>query len=198
MEKDNIKTECGPVDLWMGNPTNITLRIETYEDIFSDFDPRSYSQKALSDDLLIELKRASRDKDDNVSLNFLIDEKKRNIQDEAVIKKRLQEHFGKHRKQLEKQVKKPIVDRGIKFVVTGIALMFAATYLDFTEFATSMFHSFFIFLLQPASWFFLWEGFAMVLFEAKKINPDLEFYKKMAGSKISFNSLWTPSPRQST
>ena len=34
---------------------NVSLVLESYNDIFSDFDPRNYSERALSDDFLIEI-----------------------------------------------------------------------------------------------------------------------------------------------
>ena len=53
--------------------SNISLSLNSYDDIFSGFDPRPYSQRALSDDFLAESKRASRDKElDGVELIFLI------------------------------------------------------------------------------------------------------------------------------
>ena len=42
---------------------NISLILDSYNDMFSDFDPRSFSERALSDDFLSECKRAARDKD---------------------------------------------------------------------------------------------------------------------------------------
>ena len=42
--------------------SEISLSLDNYDDIFSDFDPRPFSQRALSDDFLIEAKKASRDK----------------------------------------------------------------------------------------------------------------------------------------
>ena len=76
---------------------NISLLLDTYDDIFSDFDPRSYSQRALSDDFLLEAKKASRDKvSGKIELNFLVPAAARDIKQEAIIKKRLREHFRKH------------------------------------------------------------------------------------------------------
>ena len=44
------------------NSSEIPLWLDNYNDLFSDFDPRHYSNRALSQDFLEELKRASRDK----------------------------------------------------------------------------------------------------------------------------------------
>ena len=53
--------------------SEISLIIDTYDDIFSDFDPRPYSQRALSDDFLLEARKASKDKvSGTFELNFLV------------------------------------------------------------------------------------------------------------------------------
>ena len=76
---------------------NISLILEEYNDIFSDFDPRPYEHKALSDDFLTECRKAARDKDvHELELRLLMPKEIRNLDDEAKIKHRLHEHFHKH------------------------------------------------------------------------------------------------------
>lgn len=41
---------------------NISIWLDTYDDIFSDFDYRQFSEKALSDDFLTELQKMYREK----------------------------------------------------------------------------------------------------------------------------------------
>ena len=41
--------------------TQISLWLDDYADIFSDFDPRPFSQRALSDDFLNEAKKVVRE-----------------------------------------------------------------------------------------------------------------------------------------
>ena len=77
--------------------SEISLIINSYDDIFSDFDPRPYTQRSLSVDMLDELKRASRDKaSGQTELKFLIPKDLRKESDEIQIKKRLREHFKRH------------------------------------------------------------------------------------------------------
>ena len=57
---------------------NIDLVIDSYEDIFSDFDARDHSVKALSDDFLNECRKAANDKIGKIHLKFLISKDKRN------------------------------------------------------------------------------------------------------------------------
>ncbi len=74
--------------------SEISLWLDHYDDIFSNFDPRPYSQKALSDDFLLETKRASRDKvSGQIELKFLVKAEMRNKKQENLIRRRLKEHF---------------------------------------------------------------------------------------------------------
>ena len=76
---------------------NISLILDSYEDIFSSFDARRHSEKALSTDFLDEAKRASRDKDSgSIELKLLIPKNKRQLGEEIIIKKRLKRHFQHH------------------------------------------------------------------------------------------------------
>jgi len=166
--------------------SEISLMLDDYDDIFSDFDPRPYSERSLSVDFLDEAKRASRDKDDiGIELSFLIPKYKRNTAEEALIKKRLHEHFRKNHHRLEKE-KKEVVNKGILFTVMGIIVMFVASLILFKESGKNLLISFLIILLEPAGWFLFWEGLGQVIFEAKKKKPELEFYEKMLKCEIHF------------
>ncbi len=75
---------------------NISLILDGYDDIFSDFDPRPYSERALSDDFLSECKKAARDKDEKLELRLMVPGDNRNFKDELKIRKRLKTHFHRH------------------------------------------------------------------------------------------------------
>lgn len=166
----------------------ISLQIEDYNYIFSDFDPRSYNQKALSDDFLSEIKRASVDKDRNgIELKFLVNKKNRDINTENIIKKRLKAHFKRHA-ELTKKEKNKIILQGLLFSMVGVVFMFATTLLIFKYDHGSLMITFFIVMLEPAGWFSFWEGLNTMFFESKRVNPELTFYKKMSKSDILFES----------
>ena len=85
---------------------NISLILDSYDDLFSDFDPRPYAQRALSDDFLVECKKASVVKKSKIELRLMAPKHKRNHFDEVKIKKRLKEHFHKHFKNEENKIRK--------------------------------------------------------------------------------------------
>src|SRR3989344_5643393 len=168
--------------------SEISLLLDSYDDIFSDFDPRPYNQRALSQDFLAESQRAARDKaSGQIQLKFMILGSRRDAVHEALIKKRLKEHFKKHFEEARAQVNQ-VIQQGVVFAVIGIVLMFAATLVLFRSPETTMLTSFLVIFLEPAGWFFFWEGLNLVIFESKKMRPNLKFYEKMVKSEIVFLS----------
>ncbi|MBI4918434.1 hypothetical protein HY837_00765 [archaeon] len=166
--------------------TQLSLWIDEYDDIFSDFDPRSYQQRALSDDFLSEAKKVSKERPSGATeLKLLVPESKRNPSHETVIRKRLRDHFKLQQILLEKEVKS-VIQRGAFFAITGLVLMIATTYILFTFEEKNLIVSFLITLFEPASWFLFWEGAGLILFEAKEKKPELEFYEKLVKCEIKF------------
>jgi len=166
--------------------SEISLILDTYDDVFSDFDPRPYHERALSDDFLVEAKRAAKDGGENIELRFMIPKALRKTSDEEMIKKRLHEHFRRHHHLLHKE-KKQVLRQGFSFIISSIFLLLITTLLvlDYPE--NNFFRSFMIILMEPAGWFLIWEGADLVVFEAKKKKPELDFYEKMAKCEIVFS-----------
>jgi hypothetical protein len=165
----------------------VSFSLDDYADLFSDFDPRPYSERMLSEDFLYELKRASVDKEEaGLALIFLLPKEKRNAGHEHTIKERLRGHFKRHLRRMEEKIKGER-KTGFRMVVLGIVFMFLATYfLFYTE--KNAWMNFVVVLLEPAGWFTFWEGLNLIVFRTKEIAPDLGFYRKMTSAKISFRS----------
>ena len=162
--------------------------IDSYEEIFSEFDPRPLSERGFSGDFMFEADRAMMSKPiEKIDFLMQIPEKNRDLKKERDIKDRLKEYFKRHYEIMKKK-KNAVVKKGIFFVVTGIILMFAATFLLFEFQQKSLLTSFLVILLEPGGWFLFWEGLDLVIFEAKEATPDLQFYKRMADANIKFSS----------
>lgn len=161
----------------------ISIRLEKYSDIFSDFDMRPYSKRALSVDFLDEIKRAVFDKDDEgIELILHTPEKERNESHETTIRERLEAHFKRHCYLLLKE-KSQVTKLGLGMVVVGVVCMILATFVIYKDPTSDLGLSFLVVFLEPAAWFLLWEGMDQVLFNSKKNNPELLFYKKMMHPK---------------
>ena len=162
---------------------NIGLILDSYDDIFSDFDPRDYSQKTLSDDFLNECKKAVHDKKDKFGLRLLIP-KKRNLKEEVVIRRRLKEHFERHFIEKKKELNK-IKISGFLWFILGTLIILAGTFLYIQKEKDFLYTLLFV-ISEPASWFFFWEGLDKIFITSRKGLPEFIFYKKMAKSEIYF------------
>jgi len=171
--------------------SEISLILDTYDDIFSDFDPRSLDQRALSDDFLMEIRRATKEKKEGIiELNFLIPLEQRKSEKEAMIRKRLREHFRKHFEAIERDIKK-VRKQGATIALVGFVLgVFGALFVVPSGTSTNVFIEGFqriaLVLIEPAAWFAIWSGFDKMFATWKELEPDLEFYKKMSKSEINF------------
>lgn len=161
---------------------NVSLILDSYQDIFSSFDPRPYSERALSDDFIDECKRAVRDKEDEFELRLLLPKEKRNLREEQQIKKRLNDHFLKHYHLEEKAIKK-LKRQGIKWFLIGTVFMLFATYIENYE---GFIYSLLRIMSEPAGWFSFWEGLGKIFISAEERGPRTKFNMKMAHAKIIF------------
>ena len=165
---------------------NISLILDGYNDIFSDFDPRPFSQRALSDDFLIECRRAAREKSENgIELILTIPRHLRNLNDEINIKKRLMDHFRKHAAEKEKEVNR-MKKEGRIWVLLGVLILIGVVYG--LVHVSSIFLEAIITILEIPSWFLVWEGLRKILIDSKEKDPEKVFYRKMAHADILFRS----------
>ncbi|MEM4703003.1 MAG: hypothetical protein QXP53_00750 [Candidatus Pacearchaeota archaeon] len=182
--------QCAKHKKYLLDMSEISILLDTYNDIFSDFDPRDLSIRALSDDFLLEAKKAVREKGPGIhELKFMIPENKRDLKIERIIKKRLKNHFEEHFRAKEKEVRDKRKN-GLILASLGFLLMILGAIVLFTHFLEGSFISaVLIVVLEPAGWFFFWEGMAKALFlyeEHTEYKRDLEFYKIMSRCKIDF------------
>lgn len=165
--------------------SEISIWLDSYDDIFSDFDPRPYSHRSLSDDFLSETKKASRDKAGKLELRLLVAEDKRDSKNEAIIKKRLHEHFNKHANQLRKEIKNTR-NKSIVAALLGILMMLVAAYIN--SFADTFTTRFLFVLLEPAGWFSVWFALDKLFYTTELKKTEYGFYHKMSKCGIIFSS----------
>ncbi len=166
---------------------NISLILDSYDDLFSDFDPRPYSERALSDDFMVECKKAARERKNEpqaLELRFLVPMNKRIRAEEGRIKKRLKDYFLNQAKEKQKDLKLSRRE-GIKWLIIGITFSLISTLLINQE---GIIYSIPLIITEPGGWFSLWTGLDKVFLETKAKKPELEFYNRMAKMSIKFYS----------
>jgi hypothetical protein len=174
--------------------SEISIHIDHYDDIFSDFDSRHYSIRALSDDFLMEVKKASKVKPSgDLELHFIIPKNMQNGEHEALIRKRLRDYFKKH----GEIIKKEIVNtrkKGLIFILVGVICSMSAAYLstakwlDLSNPSVNFIFNLAFTLLEPAGWFNIWTGFERLVSTREEKRDELLFHERMARAEVHFTS----------
>lgn len=163
---------------------NVSLILDSYNDIFSDFDPRDYSERSVSDDFIVECQRAVREKDKEIELRLMIPADKRNLESEGKIKKRLKDHFMHHYLREKNEIEN-IKRTGFVWIAIGTIIMISGAFLlKYQGFIFDLL----ITVAEPAGWFTFWEGLGKIFIDSKEKSHKYDFYKKMVNTKLYFLS----------
>ena len=166
----------------------LSIWLDSYNDIFSDFDSRPFSGRALSDDFINETKKISKEKTTGaISLKLLIPENLRLETTEQTIIKNLHGYFQKISTQLKDDLKQTRI-KGLFFSLLGLILMVAANYIVNQEQKTFAINAIRI-VLEPAGWYFVWTGLDTLFSTSRHQKQEHDFYNRMANSEIVFYSI---------
>lgn len=161
----------------------MSLILDTYNDIFSSFDPRDYAEKSFSDDFLDECKKIVIDKwVDVIELRLMIPESQRQEWYEWVIKKRLHSYFLQQSHLTEKR-RKYALYHARYLIWLWIGLWFFIAYivriLPVWTFATV--------IGEPISWLLLWNWVErlMKFYDWSEWSED-SYVHKLSHAKIHF------------
>lgn len=172
----------------------ITIWLDSYDDIFSDFDSRGYSDRVFSDDFLNELRKLSREDDGQIeSFHFLLPANVRKEETEKIISRRLHGFFKKNYERAGLDVKQTR-RKGILFSALGLVLLLLAGFISFHRPAQIGLHLLMV-TCEPAGWFLIWMGYDLFMNGVARKKTDLSFYTKILRSGIRFLSL-EPDPKK--
>jgi hypothetical protein len=167
---------------------DISIWIDEYDDIFSDFDSRPYSDRVLSDDFIGELNKVSKESEIIISeLKLLIPDRLRNKETEAVIIKRLHAFFRRGFHQIS-NLRRQTVVRNVLLLCLGILLMASASYVSRFRTDNPLLNILFV-ILEPGGWFMVWNSLDQMFNELRRKKGEFIFYSAMVKSKISFVSI---------
>lgn len=166
----------------------ITIRLDNYDDIFSDFDPRPFQFRELSDDFLKEIrKRYLEDKRGRFEVRFTIPSSERDLREEALIKKRLREHFASMATREEDTVGS-IRAKGYIYIVIGAIVLVADVFALFLLNESSVFYRILSVLLVPAGWYGMFEGMGKVIDQPNEALERKSLYEKFEKANYIFMS----------
>lgn len=173
--KHHVSSETHVISLW----------INCYDDIFSDFDLRPYSVRNVSDDFLQEVKKLAHESDNAVyELKLFMPAEAREHISEISISKRLHSHFVKNQHYFLKK-KKNERKSDVLFIFIGIAMMTCASFVSSVKSDNFFLHPL-LMIIEPAGWFLVWTGMGNIIGAKRVERPEFNFYTKMIKSKVTF------------
>lgn len=165
----------------------ISLILESYDDIFSDFDPRPFISRAISDDFLNEAQKVVRESEiGSFELHFLIPRKLRNKAVEESIKERLHGHFRHAETRLNTESRR-YFKNGVRVAVLGFFLIFATSIVISLESLPYILANILRSVLEPGGWFMAWYGLDHVFYLSRAKTAELAFNQKMSKAELFFN-----------
>lgn len=168
-------------------PSEVVLWIDTYNDLFSDFDPRPFSERRVSEDFVVQLRHAVKEIPQKLQvLKLLVPEKMRQPGDEAAIRRKLAAYFLSQLEQLE-HTSRRIRRRGLYFILAGLVCMLAASCLKDLR-LVKFYMTFLLTVLEPGGWFLLWTGFDHFMTYSRNRLQDGAFFSRMARVHVEFGS----------
>ncbi len=168
----------------------ISIWIDKYDDVFSEFDSRPFSDRALSDDFLREVRKIASEKTTGeIRLKFHLMEDQRNPESEKIILNNLNKHFLHIAEQIKGEQRQDL-HRGYILLGLGSALILFLFYLT-TLPGEIAYMSGIHLMLEPVGWFMTWTGLDHVFQISRKGKSTLDFNKRMSVAKIAFSSFET-------
>lgn len=169
------------------DPIDINIWLDSYNDMFSDFDPSPYSKRTISDDFISQVRKVVKDRyRKKMNLILLLPESARNKKDEQIISEHIHNYFKTNNHQLLEE-KRKINQKGLMLTLIGIILMLMASYLSFLKSESYVTHVLLI-LFEPAGWFMIWMGLDQLVNYSSSKRKELVFYAHMAETTIKFGT----------
>ncbi len=167
----------------------ISIAIDTYDDIFSDFDPRDLTQRDLSEDFIIEITR--RHRQDIKGKYDVVLVAPKSIEDPVAEKKiisRLNRYFNQKHARYVKAIHE-IRIRGLIYIASGMALLIALTLLTYYRKLDTLTREIAGIMFMPLGWFGIWEGFSKIVDIPFKLESDTQVYRKLARAAYKFDHI---------
>lgn len=164
----------------------ISIAIDSWDDIFSDFDPSPLEQRILSEDFLLELKKRYREtRRGNFIVTIYAPQILKDEASERIVIKRLKQYFKFRHLATQKEIN----DRmrlGAIFVVMGILFLATLTLIANFNVLSKLTIELLGIILMPLGWFGIWEGFSRIIEPAPLLKQELELFLKLNKASFKF------------
>jgi hypothetical protein len=165
----------------------INLWLDSYDDIYSDFDSRHYLKRRISEDFLHELRTEIKYmKQHTGDMVLLLPKEQRNEESEKIIKVSLTDFFSSRFQYYRDKCRKKL-NNGILVFACGIIIMLLNTWISYNS-PASLSLTFLKVLLEPAGWFLIWAGFDFLFYDFVELNKEKIFYRHLSETHVHFKA----------
>ena len=174
-------------DLRIKKIKQISIAIDTWDDVFSDFDPRPIKDRMLSEDFIVELKKRYREtKKGDFVIEILAPVDLCNPNTERSVIQRLKRDF-KHRSLQKRKELSKLRRRGTVFVLFGIFFLTALTLLTYYKVVSKLAIEILGIIFMPLGWFGIWEGFSKIVDPSRVSIQEEIIFDKLSRASIKFH-----------
>lgn len=164
----------------------ISLAIDSWDDVFSDFDPSPLEYRVLSEDFLLELRKHYREtpRGSYVITIYAPAVLKDDVSERLVVK-RLKQYFKFRHLAAQKEIN-VCVKKGIIFVLFGIVFLSSLILIAHYQLLSKLVIELLSIVFMPLGWFGIWEGFSRIIEPAPLLKQDLELFSKLSKTSFKF------------
>jgi hypothetical protein len=165
----------------------LRLWLDSYNDLYSDFDSRQYVRRRISEDFMNELRQALTGEYVAArELVLLLPEVHRQSETEEKIIERLHRHFQEKLKDAQYKHHKK-VRAGWILIIAGLAVMVINAWLSIQYPEQKMLMASKV-VLEPAGWFMMWTGLDILFSDRKILRKELLLFRSLSAMKIEFQT----------
>lgn len=167
---------------------SVSLALDTYDDIFSDFDTSPYEKRIISDDFTREIeKRYNENKKGEFEVLFSLPERLRSQKVEGIIRKRIKEHYKNKEKEVDERISK-LKKIGKDRIIFGVILSIFEVLIRLKFLEAGLISEILAVLLIPAGWFSVWTGYEHFFDRPREFFERKDFYKRFEKAEYTFVS----------
>ncbi len=164
----------------------ISVAIDTWDDIFSDFDPGPLESRLFSEDFIAELKKRHREtKSGKLSVFLCAPLSLKDERAEKIVTQRLKREFAHKYLQRKIALRKMRV-RGAIFACFGILFLSAVTFITYYKLLGGLAVELIGTILIPLGWFTIWEGFSKLMDASPISEQEEQLFSKLSKADYVF------------
>ena len=165
---------------------DIGIVIDSWDDIFDDFDPRPLNERTVSGDFIYELKRRHKEtRRGGFTVTIHAPVALKDARAERMVTQRLRKHFNHQFLQRKKENIKTRI-RGALFVGIGIASLSFLTLATYFKFLSELAIEIASIVLMPLGWFGFWEGLSKLIDTSPKFIQEERLFEKLSKTAYRF------------